>query len=210
MPAASYTKSGVVPAGVAIAAGDGAGRSGHRFPRLGLNFGFAGNRDVGGHRGDHIVRAGAPRATTGDPARRRRGIPDPEDRFIAVGCSQNLRRPLGPGAGRATGRPGKSESDADRRDEECSHTRPVPTRNLPVRRTASQAGRSPGAAGFPLCLGTPWPWRWIRSAPLICGLFYCPALPAVAPSSPRSIPRRSRRFSPLASACEIRLITAFA
>jgi hypothetical protein len=142
MPAASNTELGVIPAGVAIAAGNGAGRSGHRFPRLGLNFSFADNRDVGGQRGDHIVRAGAPRATTGDPARRR-GIPDPEERIIAVGCSQNLRRPLGSGAGRATGRPGQSESEADRRDEECSHTRPVPTRNLPVRRTARQAGRSP-------------------------------------------------------------------
>jgi hypothetical protein len=208
MPAASYTKSGVVSAGVAIAAGDGAGRSGRRFPRLGLNFGFAGNRDVGGHRGDHIVRVGAPRATTGDPARRRRGIPDPEERIIAVGCSQNLRRPRGPGTGRATGRPGQSESEADRRDEECSHTPPVPARNLPVRRTARQAGRRPGPQASALF----WNVVGVKedSFRSFCGLFYCPALPAGAPSSPRSIPRRSRRFSPFASACEIRLITAFA
>jgi hypothetical protein len=134
MPAASYTKSGVVSAGVAIAAGDGAGRSGRRFPRLGLNFGFAGNRDVGGHRGDHIVRVGAPRATTGDPARRRRGIPDPEERIIAVGRTQNLRRRLSPGAGRAICRLIESKSEANRRDEKCSHSRAHKESSRPAHR----------------------------------------------------------------------------
>jgi hypothetical protein len=103
-------------------------------PRLGLNFGFAGNRDVGGHRGDHIVRVGAPRATTGDPARRRRGIPDPEERIIAVGRTQNLRRRLSPGAGRAICRLIESKSEANRRDEKCSHSRAHKESSRPAHR----------------------------------------------------------------------------